>query len=60
MNSTTPGPENPRDQLAILHGILQRFAQAEHPADFAIIKQLLLERVAELEEEVAHTPHADS
>ena len=60
MNSTTPGPENLRDQIAILRGVLQRFAQAEHPADFALIKQLLLERLAELEEEAAHMPPANS
>jgi hypothetical protein len=60
MAFNTPGSENPSDQLAILHGILERFAQAKHAADFAIIKQLLLERIAELEEEVADIPPADS
>jgi hypothetical protein len=55
----TSGPENPTDQIAVLQGILQRIAQAEHPIDFTFLKQVLLERVAELEE-VAHTLPANS
>jgi hypothetical protein len=60
MAFNVPGPENPSDQLAILHGILERFAQSEHPTDFAITKQLLLQRIADLEDEVAHTPPGES
>jgi hypothetical protein len=44
---------SPQDQIAILRGILQRIAQAEHPEGFSIVKQVLLERLRELEEEAA-------
>jgi|GEM_PF-5798608 len=60
MKINTPGPENSRNQLAVLHDILQRIARAEHPADFAIVKQLLLERISDLEEELAPMPMAAS
>lgn len=59
-HTQTPGPEDLRDQIATLQCIVQRFAQAEHPSDFAITKQLLLERIGELEEEVRHTQPAAS
>jgi hypothetical protein len=52
--------ENPSVQLATLRGILQRIAQAKPPADFAFIKQVLLEHIADLEEQVALTPIAAS
>lgn len=42
-----------QDQLAVLRGVLQRIAQAEHPENFAVVKQVLLERLRELEEETA-------
>jgi hemoglobin-like flavoprotein len=49
---------SPQDQLAILRGVFHRIAQAEHPEKFSIVKQVLLERLRELEEEAANTPLA--
>jgi hypothetical protein len=54
-NTNTTGPKSLRTQIAELRSIVQRFARAEHPSEFAIIKQLLLECIAELEEEAKHT-----
>ena len=58
MKINTPGPENPSDQLASLRDILQRIAQAERPADFSFIKQVVIARIAELEEDAALTSMA--
>ncbi|HMG86395.1 MAG TPA: hypothetical protein VK574_11640 [Terracidiphilus sp.] len=61
MAFSAPAPDNPPDPLATLRDILQRIAQAEHPAEFAFIKQVLLERIADLEVETAAlTPMAVS
>jgi hypothetical protein len=49
-----PGIASSRDRIAILHGILQRFAQAENPLHFVFVKQLLVERITELEAGVEH------
>jgi hypothetical protein len=43
------GDTSPQVQLVLIRGILQRIEQAEQPEKFGIIKQLLLERLSELE-----------
>jgi len=53
-------PDDPPDSIATLRDILRRIAQAERPGDFAFIKQVLLERVADLEAEAAPMPIAVS
>ncbi len=58
LTSHSPEPETLPDQLEVLRGILDRIAQAERPADFWILKQLLLERVAQLRDESEKEPHA--
>jgi hypothetical protein len=60
MNPNTLGPENPPYKLAILRGILERIAQAEHPTKFAVMKQVLLERIADIEAAGEQEPPADS
>jgi hypothetical protein len=47
------GDTSQQSQLAILRGVLKRFAQAEHPENFAVAEQVLLERLKELEEATA-------
>ena len=46
------------DQLLVLRGILQRIAQGENPEKFSLIKQVVSQRIADLEEEAKHTPDA--
>lgn len=57
-------PHNPdvtslQDQITLLRAIVGRIDQAEDRIAFSIIKQLLLERIAELEDESAHVPPAN-
>ena len=42
--------DSSQDQLAVLRSILLRIAQAEHPEKFALVKQIILERLRELEQ----------
>jgi hypothetical protein len=53
-----PDDTGSQDQLAILRVILQRITQAEHPEKFTLIKQVVLQRVADVEEECAMPLHS--
>ena len=55
-----PDSTTSRDQVAILRAIVRRMNQAEDPTAFCIVKQLLLERIAELEAESAQAPPANT
>jgi len=60
MAFSASAPNNPPDSIATLRDILQSIAQTEHPADFTLLKQVLLARLADLEAEAALTPIAAS
>jgi hypothetical protein len=58
LTSQSPETETLPHQLEVVRIILDRIAQSEHPADFWILKQLLLERVAQLKDESDKMPPA--
>jgi hypothetical protein len=60
MKFNTAGPDHAANQIATLRNLLQHLEQAEHPSDFALVKQVLLSRIADLEEEVALAPTTSS
>jgi hypothetical protein len=54
-----PDATSSQHQIARLRAIVGRMEQAEDRIAFCIIKQLLLERIAELEEESVQAPPAN-
>ena len=54
-----PDATSSQDQITLLRAIVRKMDQAENPIAFCIVKQLLLERVAELEAESAQAPAAN-
>jgi hypothetical protein len=50
----------PVSLIASLHAEVQRMEQSEKPQNFIFIKQFLLDRIAELEEEAELEELADS
>jgi hypothetical protein len=54
-----PDAINLQDQITLLRAVVGRINQAENRVAFCIVKQLLLERIAELEAESAQAPPAN-
>jgi hypothetical protein len=60
MDHRTPQPVSTDTLLASLRGTVQRMEQSENPENFALIKQLILDRIADVEAEAEQEPPAHS
>jgi hypothetical protein len=55
-----PDAASSQDQITLLRAFVGRMDQAQDRVAFCIVKQLLLERIAELESESTHAPPTNS
>jgi hypothetical protein len=60
MDHRIPQPVSTETLLASLRGTVQRMEHSENPENFVLIKQLILERIADIEAEAEQEPPADS
>jgi hypothetical protein len=58
--STRPPSPSPEVLLASLRGAVQRLEQSENPVTVLFLKELLVERIAELEKQTDETPPVGS